>query len=193
MELTATLQKRFLFYKDLAEKAFAQLSDSDISRRPDEGSNSIAIVVKHICGNMRSRFTDFRTTDGEKPWRNRDTEFENAYSDKATMLADWESAWQILDEVFAELTDDDLEKTVTIRGEAHSIFDALLRQVAHYAYHIGQIVFIAKNLRAEKWQSLSIPRGKSAQYNSGMMPPNESASPVCFANSAEVRDDYKDE
>jgi len=154
------------YYKRLGEQAIAQASDEALTATPDPESNSIAIIVKHLAGNMRSRWKDFLTSDGEKPDRNRDAEFEAAPQTRAEILALWEGAWRIVFDELAPLTDDDLGRTIRIRGERHSVMQAINRQIAHYAYHIGQIVYIAKHLSAGRWNSLSIPRGKSAEFNS---------------------------
>lgn len=127
--------------------------------------NSIALIVKHMAGNMRSRWTDFLTTDGEKPDRHRDTEFENPPATRAAVLEAWEQGWALVFGALEPLTDADLTRTITIRGEPHSVMQAVNRQIAHYALHIGQIVFLAKHLQASNWQSLSLPRGQSAAFN----------------------------
>jgi len=153
------------YYKKLAERAIAQVPDEALTATLDAESNSIAIIVKHLTGNMQSRWTDFLTSDGEKPSRNRDAEFEAPPQTRAELLAQWEAAWKIAFDALAPLTDDDLGRTIRIRGERHSVLQAIHRQVAHYAYHIGQIVYIAKHCSAGQWKSLTIPRGKSADYN----------------------------
>jgi hypothetical protein len=154
------------YYKKLGERAIAQAPDDALTATLDPESNSIAIIVKHLTGNMRSRWTNFLTTDGEKPDRNRDAEFEFPLQTRAEILALWEAAWKIVFDELAPLTDDDLGRTIRIRGERHSVMQAINRQIAHYAYHIGQIVYIAKHYSAGRWTSLSIPRGKSADFNS---------------------------
>jgi len=156
----------FRYYKNLAERAMAQLTDDELLATPDSESNSIAIIVKHLSGNMLSRWQDFLTTDGEKPSRDRDAEFEDPPSTRESLLAAWEAGWQCLFTALEPLTDADLERSVTIRGERHSVMQTINRQVAHYAYHCGQIVFLAKHLRSGEWKSLSIPRRKSAEFNS---------------------------
>ena len=156
----------FRYYKNLAERAMAQLTDDELLATPDSESNSIAIIVKHLSGNMLSRWQDFLTTDGEKPSRDRDAEFEDPPSTRESLLAAWEAGWQCLFTALEPLTDADLQRSVTIRGEAHSVMQSINRQVAHYAYHCGQIVFLAKHLRSSDWKSLSIPRRKSAEFNS---------------------------
>lgn len=155
----------FRQYKKLADAAMAQVHDEDLTRAPDLESNSIAIMVKHMAGNMLSRWTDFLTTDGEKPTRNRDAEFEDAPATRAELLALWERGWACLFAALDPLTDDDLARTVTIRGERHSVMQAINRQVAHYSYHCGQIVFLAKHFQSSDWKSLSIPRKQSAEFN----------------------------
>ena len=152
--------------KSFADKAVAQVSDEDWFRQLDPESNSIAIVMKHILGNMRSRWTDFLTTDGEKPDRDRDTEFELGGADtKELLLERWESGWRLLFEAISPLTAQDLQRTVTIRGEPHTVLQAINRQLTHYAGHVGQIVYLAKHFAGERWKTLSIPRGKSRQFD----------------------------
>ena len=149
-------------YKGLAEKALAQVSDADLLRSVDPDSNSIAIVMKHLAGNMRSRWTDFLTTDGEKPNRNRDGEFEEFREmTRRHVVDDWESGWRVLFGALDTLTPGDLLRDVFIRGERHSVMQALDRQLTHHSYHVGQIVFLAKHLRSAEWRSLSIPRKRS--------------------------------
>jgi len=154
------------YYKRLGEQAIAQASDGALTAKLDPESNSIAIIVKHLAGNMRSRWKDFLTSDGEKPDRDRDAEFEAPPQTRAEILALWEGAWKIVFDELAPLTDDDLGRTIRIRGERHSVMQAINRQIAHYAYHIGQIICLAKHLSDGRWNSLSIPRGKSAEFNS---------------------------
>jgi len=153
------------YYKKLGERAIAQMPDEALTAAPDADSNSIAIIVKHLTGNMQSRWTDFLTADGEKPGRNRDAEFESPPQTRAEITALWEASWKIVFDALAPLTDDDLGRTIRIRGERHSVMQAINRQIAHYAYHIGQIVYIAKHYSAGRWTSLSIPRGKSTDFN----------------------------
>jgi uncharacterized protein DUF1572 len=155
----------FRYYKALAERAMAQVSDEQLFTMLDDESNSIAIVVKHMAGNMRSRWTDFLSTDGEKPDRNRDAEFAEPPTTRAALMAVWEEGWHCMFHALAALTDDDLAHTVTIRGEGHSVMQAINRQLAHYPYHCGQIVLLAKHLNHAGWQSLSVPRGKSEEFN----------------------------
>lgn len=157
----------FRYYKKLAERAMAQCSDENLFAVIDPESNSIAIIVKHMAGNMRSRWMDFLTTDGEKPDRNRDTEFEDPPKTRAALMELWERGWKYLFDALEPLTDADMGRTVTIRTEPHSVMQAINRQVAHYAHHVGQIVFLAKHLTAEatgKWDSLSVPRGQSKAF-----------------------------
>ncbi len=159
----------FRYYKRLGERAIEQCPDEGLFATLDAESNSIAIIVKHMAGNMRSRWTDFLTTDGEKPDRNRDTEFEDPPSNRAELIAMWERGWKLLFDALEPLTDADLTRTVTIRTEPHSVMQAINRQVAHYSYHVGQIVFLAKHATAKAtggWTSLSVPRNKSRDFNS---------------------------
>jgi len=151
--------------KRLAEGALAQISDEDFFRVPEDGeSNSLAVMVKHIAGNARSRFTDFLSSDGEKPWRRRDTEFELGPADtRAALMEAWEAGYKIVFDAIASLQPEDLARTVTIRGKEHSVLQAIHRATAHYAYHIGQIVFLAKHWRGREWKTLSIPRGKTEE------------------------------
>ena len=159
-------RRQFRGNKRLAEGAIAQLKDEQLFVTLDPESNSIAIIVKHLAGNMRSRFTDFLTTDGEKPDRNRDQEFEiTSATTRAEVMHCWEQGWGHVFSAIRALKPEDLTRTVTIRGEPHTVLQAINRQVAHYAYHIGQIVFLAKHFRSWEWKSLSIPRGKSEEYN----------------------------
>jgi Protein of unknown function (DUF1572) len=151
--------------KKLSDAAIAQVSDADLYCALDSEMNSIAIVMKHMAGNMLSRWTDFLTTDGEKPTRNRDSEFENPPASRPELLAFWERGWSCLFAALDPLTDADLVRTVTIRGERHSVMQAINRQVAHYSYHCGQIVFLAKHLQCSNWKSLSVPRNKSEEFN----------------------------
>ncbi len=157
----------FRYYKNLAERAMAQCPDAALFTTLDGESNSIAIIVKHMSGNMRSRWMDFLTTDGEKPDRNRDTEFEEPPKTRAELLELWERGWKYLFDALQPLSEADVMRTVTIRNEPHSVMQAINRQVAHYSNHIGQILFLAKHLTftsTGKWQSLSVPRGQSKQF-----------------------------
>ena len=155
----------FRYYKKLGEGAMEQLSDEQLFVTLDAEMNSIAIIVKHMAGNMRSRWTDFLTSDGEKPDRNRDTEFEQPPTTRAELLKLWNDGWERVFAALEPLSDADLERSVSIRGEPHSVMQAINRQIAHYSYHIGQIVFLAKHLNASGWKSLSVPRNRSAEFN----------------------------
>ena len=155
----------FRYYKKLGEGAIEQLSDAQLFVSLDPEMNSIAIVMKHMAGNMRSRWTEFLTSDGEKPNRNRDSEFEQAPSTRAELLEVWNDGWDRVFSALEPLSDSDLERTITIRGEPHSVMQAVNRQIAHYSYHVGQMVFLAKHLNASGWKSLSVPRNKSAEFN----------------------------
>jgi uncharacterized damage-inducible protein DinB len=155
----------FRYYKGLSERAMAQLTDDQLLASIDEESNSIAIVVKHMAGNMRSRWTNFLSCDGEKPDRNRDAEFCDPPETRAALTVMWEEGWGCLLSTLGSLTDEDMMRTVTIRGEAHSVMQAINRQVAHLSYHCGQIVLLAKHLNHESWKPLTVPRGKSEEFN----------------------------
>ncbi len=155
----------FRYYKKMAEGAMAQVRDEHLFAALDGEANSIAILVKHIAGNMRSRWTDFLTTDGEKPDRNRDTEFEEAPVTREALMALWEAGWGCVFGALEPLSDADMGRRATIRGEGHSVMQAINRQVAHYSMHIGQIVLLAKHYQGGAWRSLSVPRGKSAEFN----------------------------
>ena len=155
----------FRYYKKLAERAMAQVTDDQLYATLDDEMNSIGIVVKHMAGNMRSRWIDFLTTDGEKPNRDRDTEFVNPPTTREALMQAWEDGWERVFRALGPLSDSDLGRTVTIRGEAHSVMQAINRQSAHYAYHVGQIVMLAKHFADDKWQSLTVPRNRSAEFN----------------------------
>jgi len=156
----------FVYYKKLAERAMDQVPDEALVTTLDDAeSNSIAIIVKHLAGNMRSRWTDFLTSDGEKPDRNRDTEFETPPQSRAELLAMWERGWKHVFDALETVKDEDLGRTVTVRKEPHSVMQAINRQLAHYSYHVGQIVCIAKHFAGPDWNSLTIPRRKSAEFN----------------------------
>lgn len=152
-------------YKALGEAAMAQVSDTEISHARNEGDNSIAALVWHVAGNLKSRFTDFRTTDGEKPWRERDEEFAERTVPREQLLAVWEDGWRALFSALEALNDADLDATVTIRRQPFTIHEALHRSLAHTSYHVGQIVYVAKSIRGAAWQTLSIPKGGSAAAN----------------------------
>lgn len=158
-------RKQFAYYKGLGDKTFAQLTEEQLLWQPNEESNSIAVIVNHMGGNMLSRWTNFRTEDGEKTWRNRDTEFENRIKTKADLLAVWEKGWACLFKAIDPLKTEDLEELIYIRNMGHTIVEAINRQLTHYAYHTGQLVFLGKLAQNENWQSLSIPKGGSEAYN----------------------------
>jgi Protein of unknown function (DUF1572) len=153
------------YYKRLGAQAIAQVPDEFLAATPDPESNSIALIVKHLAGNMRSRWPDFLTVDGEKPGRDRDAEFVDPPLSRAEISAMWEAGWTCVFDALAPLTDSDLDRVILIRGERHSVMQAINRQLAHYAYHIGQIVYVARHFCGIGWTSLSIPRGKSADFN----------------------------
>jgi hypothetical protein len=160
-----SIQKQFLYYKILGEKAMSQLEPEQlfVSLNPD--TNSIATIVKHLSGNMLSRWTDFLTTDGEKDWRNRDGEFENDLQSKEAVLVLWNKGWDCLFDAINSLKPEQLATIIYIRNEGHSVIEALNRQLAHYPYHVGQIIFYAKQIKNNDWESLSIPKNKSKSYN----------------------------
>ena len=175
----------FHYYKKLGERAMAQCPDDALFLTLDAESNSIAILVKHMAGNMRSRWLDFLTTDGEKPDRNRDTEFENAPGTRAELMEMWERGWKYVFDALEPLGEADLTRTVTIRTEPHSVMQAISRQVAHYAHHVGQILFLAKHYtftKTGKWESLSVPRGKSAEMNAKVAAGKASAQETLFSS-----------
>jgi len=155
----------FRYYKNLAERAMAQVSDQQLLAVLDPEMNSIAIIVKHLTGNMRSRWAGFPDADGEKPDRDRDSEFTNPPATREEMMKSWEQAWELVFGALAQLSDADLVRTTTIRGEPHSVMQAITRQLAHYAYHCGQIALLAKHFQGDQWKSLTIPRGQSAKFN----------------------------
>jgi len=153
-------------YKELGDRALAQIPEEGLFKRLDPESNSIALIIKHVSGNMRSRWTDFLATDGEKPDRNRDSEFEEEAGDTPGSIRErWEGGWRLTLEAIGALAPEDLEKNVSIRGEPHTVLEAINRQLTHYAYHVGQIVFLARHFAGPAWQSLSIPRGKSREFD----------------------------
>lgn len=157
--------KQFEYYKLLGEQTFAQLPDDKLFWSYNEDSNSIAIIVKHLWGNMMSRWTDFLTSDGEKEWRNRDAEFENDFNSREEILKHWDAGWKAFLDTLRSLQEVDLERPVYIRNQEHTVMEAINRQLAHYPYHVGQIVYIGKQA-AEQWHSLSIPKGDSGRFNS---------------------------
>jgi len=158
----------FRYYKRLGESALAQCPYDKLFVEIDSESNSVAIIVKHLAGNMRSRWTNFLTSDGEKPDRQRDSEFETPSKTRQEILTMWESGWKLLFDALSPLTDADLERTITIRSEPHSVMQAVNRQIAHYAYHVGQIVYLSRHFARDEWKSLSIPKKKSAEVNARM-------------------------
>lgn len=164
-EYIKNIQKTFPTYKELAEKAMRQVEEKRLFWIFNNESNSIGMMVQHISGNMVSRFTNFYDEDGEKPWRDRDREFEVILSTREEVMEAWNSGWNVFLNVINNLQPEDLSRTVYIRGEAHSVFEAINRQLAHYSYHIGQIVYLSKMLNETGWQSLSIPKNKSGEFN----------------------------
>ncbi len=155
----------FRQFKSLAERAISQATDSQLYELLDEDANSIAIVMQHMGGNMKSRWTNFLSEDGEKPWRNRDREFEQPPATRVALLQMWEHGWDCAFQSLQSLTEEDLSRTVHIRGEAHSVMQAIHRQIAHNAYHCGQIVLLAKHFQHAQWTSLTVPKGKSEEFN----------------------------
>jgi len=160
-----SVKKQFLYYKMLGEKAIAQLEPEQLFVSVNEDTNSIAAIVKHISGNMLSRWTDFLTTDGEKEWRNRDAEFENDQQSKEEVILSWDKGWDCFLTALNSLKPEQLSEIIYIRNEGHTVIEAINRQLAHYPYHVGQIVFYAKQLKNNPWDSLSIPKNKSGKYN----------------------------
>ncbi|MGV3696737.1 MAG: DUF1572 family protein [Flavobacterium sp.] len=160
-----SVKKQFLYYKTLGEKAMGQLEPEQLFVSASEDTNSIAVIVKHVSGNMISRWTDFLTSDGEKEWRNRDAEFEESVGTKTELLEIWNKGWKVFFDTLDSLTLGDLEKIIYIRNEGHTVIEAINRQLAHYPYHVVQIVFYAKMLKKTEWDSLSIPKNKSNSYN----------------------------
>ena len=190
--------KRFQYYKNIADQTFEQLEEPQLFWQYNPESNSIATIVKHISGNMISCWTNFLTEDGEKEWRNRDAEFENDIQSKAEMLEIWEKGWLVLFDALNQVNDANINSIILIRGEKISVVDALLRQLAHYPYHIGQIIYLAKMLKNDDWKTLSIARNKSQEYTELLKKQSsaeihQNCSPVCYAKSDEVRDEYRTE
>jgi uncharacterized damage-inducible protein DinB len=176
----------FHYYKKLAERAIAQCPDEELFLTLDTESNSIAILVKHMAGNMRSRWTNFLTTDGEKPDRNRDTEFEDPPKTRAELIAVWDRGWKSVFDALEPLTDADMGRIVTIRTEPHTAMQAINRQIAHYSHHVGQILFLAKHLTVKatgKWETLSVARGKSAEINAKVAAGEVSQRGILFASN----------
>ncbi|SOC39920.1 DUF1572 domain-containing protein [Ureibacillus acetophenoni] len=168
-EYIKVIIERFKSLKNLGDKTFQQLCDKDIHWTYNEESNSISIIVKHMSGNMVSRWTDFLTSDGEKEYRNRDDEFVDDITSKYDLMIVWEKGWKSLFDTLNSLREEDLLKQITIRGEKHTVIEAIERQVAHYAYHVGQIVYIGKQIKNDLWNNLSIPKGKSEAYLKKML------------------------
>jgi hypothetical protein len=164
-EYLQTAIRRLRYYKSLGEKTFEQLTDADLHYAPNKASNSIAVIIQHVSGNMLSRWTNFLTEDGEKSWRNRDDEFEVHNYSKQQLLELWEKGWECFLDALTALTENDLLKTIYIREEPLLVIDAINRQLAHYPYHVGQILYIGKQIKDANWQSLSIEKGKSDDYN----------------------------
>src|SRR5215213_8632297 len=160
--------KRFNDYKNLGERTFAQLNDADMHYQPDKESNSIAIIIQHLHGNMISRWTNFLTEDGEKEWRKRDDEFEVHRFTKQQLIEKWNEGWKAVLDSLQSLTENDLSKTITIRSQPLNVVDAINRQMAHYSYHVGQIVYLGRWIREDDWKSLSIPKNKSQEFNRQM-------------------------
>ncbi|MCM3490136.1 DUF1572 domain-containing protein [Alkalihalophilus marmarensis] len=168
-EYIRVVNARFQSVKDLGDKTLEQLSDEELLWSLNDESNSIAVIIKHISGNMVSRWTDFLTSDGEKEWRNRDEEFTVTTYSKVELIEYWDNGWAIMLNSLTHLKEDDLLKTVYIRGEGHLVIEAIERQLSHYSYHIGQIVYIAKQIKGSDWSSLSIPKGKSEEFKRELM------------------------
>ncbi len=160
-----SIRKQFEYYKLLGERTFSQLTESELLWQYNEESNSISIIVNHLGGNMKSRWTDFLTSDGEKEWRNRDSEFETVIKSRQQLESRWEEGWNCLFSALDEVTVENFYTTIYIRNQGHTIVEAINRQLAHYSYHIGQIVFIGRMLKGPSWKSLSIPKGDSSAYN----------------------------
>lgn len=158
-------RKSFEYYKMLGDRTFAQLEEEDLFWQFNEESNSIAIIVKHLWGNMLSRWTDFLTTDGEKEWRNRETEFDADIKDVKALLGKWEEGWSCLFKALDSVNKENFDTPIYIRNQAHTIVEATNRQMSHYAYHVGQIVYLGRMRKGSEWKSLSIPKGKSAEFN----------------------------
>lgn len=167
-EFISSSVKRLKYYKKLAEQTFEQLTGPEFHYQPNQASNSIAVIIRHMSGNMLSRWTNFLTEDGEKSWRNRDDEFETHADSPEQLMEIWEKGWQCFFDALQSLEPADLQKTIYIRTEPLNVVDALIRQLAHYPYHVGQIVYIGRLIRNEQWKSLSIPKGQSDAYNAQM-------------------------
>ncbi len=164
-ELLSTAVRRMKYYKDLGDKTFEQLNDRDFHYRPNDESNSVAILIQHMAGNMLSRWTNFLEEDGEKEWRNRDAEFETTELSKKELLKMWNKGWDCFLSALASLKKKDLKKKISIRNEKLTVVDAINRQLAHYPYHIGQIIYIARIIKNKGWKNLSVPKGGSHAFN----------------------------
>jgi len=160
-----SIKKQFKYYKNLADQTISQLTFQELQFQPTSESNSINILAKHLAGNMLSRWTNFLTEDGEKQWRNRDQEFIDYFKSKEELITFWNKGWTCLFEALNDLTVNDLDEIIYIRNQGHTVTEAINRQISHYSYHVGQIVFIGKLIKNNKWESLSIPKGKSSGYN----------------------------
>ena len=160
-----SIKKQFEYYKSVGEKTFYQLEEKDLFWQYNPESNSIAIIVNHLWGNMKSRWTDFLTSDGEKEWRNRDMEFESVIKTKNDLIEKWNDGWNCLFSALDSVTEDNFETKVYIRNQEHSIIEAVNRQLAHYSYHIGQLVYVGRMVQGSEWKSLTIPKGKSSEFN----------------------------
>ena len=165
MNYLESVKKQFAYYKLLGEKAMNQLSEEELCWQFNEASNSIAVIVKHLWGNMLSRWTDFLVADGEKEWRDRDGEFEADLQSKEEIMDKWESGWNLLFSALESINTSNFDTTIYIRNQGHTIVEAINRQLAHYAYHIGQMVYVARMIKSDEWKSLSIPKGASKTYN----------------------------
>ncbi|WBX72292.1 DUF1572 family protein [Tenacibaculum retecalamus] len=161
----SSIKKQFEYYKSLGDKTFIQLNNDQFFELPNKNNNSIAIIIKHIVGNMHSRWTNFLTEDGEKEWRDRDSEFINSFTTKEEVIAYWETGWKVLFDALNTITEKNFDTIIYIRNEGHSITEAINRQLCHYSYHIGQIVFLGKLLVIDEWQNLSVAKGNSKAYN----------------------------
>lgn len=165
LEYLNSIIKQFEYYKSIGEKTFDQLDEKDFFWQFNNESNSISIIVNHLSGNMKSRWTDFLTSDGEKEWRNRDLEFESIIRSKEELLSKWNDGWKCLFEALNSINEQNFDTDIYIRNQSHSIIEAINRQFAHYSYHIGQIVYIGRMIKGNKWKSLTIPKGKSSDFN----------------------------
>lgn len=160
-----SIRKQFTYYRLLGDRTFSQLSEAELLQSPGSNSNSIAVIVNHLWGNMRSRWTDLFSSDGEKEWRNRDLEFADIIQNRDELIVRWNEGWDCLFKAIESIDEQNFDNTVYIRNQGHSVIEAINRQLTHYAYHVGQIVFIGRMLKGESWKSLSIPKGESKSYN----------------------------